>query len=87
MKPWKNRKSITLDPILGANFFSWIYPSLVIIQYCKLSSYAISTKNNKPNLKKLQKKQDWPFWPKITHKFSFLLGIVLSYRCIEFQEI
>ena len=46
-KPWENGKNPNLWPNFGpAKFFSWVLPVLVVRQCFKLSSYAISRKNN-----------------------------------------
>ena len=56
MQPWENGKNPNFGATLGPpKFFLWVLPVLVVMQYSKLSSYAISKKTNKANLKKLQK--------------------------------
>ena len=72
-------------------FFVWIITSLVVRYCCKLSLHAITQKTNKPNLRKCKKK--YSFWLKFgTPKlFSwifylyYMLDIVASYHCIQFQ--
>ena len=56
-------KNLALGPILDCfgpisvlKTFLWVLPQLDVIHYCKLSLYAIWTKNNEPNLVKWQKK-------------------------------
>ena len=48
-------KSLISNPIWGPQNFFMVLPLLVIRQGPKLSSYAISRKTNKPNLRKWQK--------------------------------
>ena len=49
-------KTLILVPIWGPkNFLNGFLPLLVVRQCSKLSLYAISRKNNEPNLKKWQK--------------------------------
>ena len=51
-------------------FFSLVLPLLDVIDCCKLSSYAISRKTNKPKLRKWQKKPS--FGPKVGPPKTFL---------------
>ena len=47
-------KTLISDPIWGPrNYFSWVLRQLVVRQYSKLTSYAISVKTNEPNLNDL----------------------------------
>ena len=56
MQPWENGKNSNFGPnLVPQNFFSWVLPLLVVRHCSKLSSYAISTKTNEPNLTKWQK--------------------------------
>ena len=56
MQPWENSKNPNFWPNLESlKFFSWALALLVVRQYPKLTSYAISRKTNEPNLKKWQK--------------------------------
>ena len=58
MQPWENSKNPNFGPNLGPQeIFFMVLPQLVLRQCSKLSSYAISRKANKPNLKKQQKTQ------------------------------
>ena len=54
--PGENGKNPNLRPSLDPpKFFPWVLPLLIVRQCSKLSSYAISTKANGPNLKEMTK--------------------------------
>ena len=56
MQPCENGKNPNIWPDLGPlKFFSWALAPLVVRQYPKLTSYAVSGKTNEPNLKKWHK--------------------------------
>ena len=77
-------KNLISGPNLGPKiFFSWILHWLNVRHCCKLSLHAISRKINEPNRKKWQK----TLAQKCFHKFYFyyMLDIVASYHCMQFQ--
>ena len=82
---------VDLNQIWTQNSFLWILTSLVVRYCCKLSLHAITRKTNKPNLRKCKKKSS--FWlrfgtPKLFSWIFYLyymLDIVASYHCIQFQ--
>ena len=86
LRKWQKETSFKPDfgpfgPNLGTKFFSWILPLLDVRHCCKLSLYAISRKNNKPNMRKLinqtgengKKIHPGPeFGPNLVHKSFFV---------------
>ena len=80
MQPWENGKNPDFRPNLRLqNFFSWVLPLLVVRQYSKLSSYAISRKTNEQNLKYTWNKFD----PSPPPKNLFGSDVVPSYHPMQ----
>ena len=82
---------------LGTKLFSWILTLLHVTHCRKLSLYAISRNTNQPNLTKWQNSSFrinfGPFRPNLGpknffHRFYlyFMLDIVASYHCLQFQR-
>ena len=97
MQPRENGKNSNFRPNLEPpKFFSWVLLLLTVKQCSKLSSYAISSKTNKQNLKNdktlilghIRAKFAPP--PPLPHFFAILpllvTDIVPSYHSMQFKE-
>ena len=86
-KPVSGPTLALLAQIWAQKNFLWILPVLDVRHCCKLSLHAISSKNNKPNLRKWGKKPSFGpnFGPNLVHEIFFSKNTV-SYHLVQYHK-